>query len=357
MTSKDRVERTLNHQEADRVPRAESFWPETIPQWLEQGMPEGLDLAATFGYDICGAGWLNHEARIGFQRVVDETPEWITREDGHGAVLRYWKGKSGTPEHIAFTVSDRKSWDVHKAALLRAPIAARVSAANVLREMERARAAGLWFCWSGLECFEMAKDILGHEGLCYAMAEDPDWAADVYATLANLAVSALDHLEQSGARFDGAWIYGDIAYNHGPFCSPAMYRRCVQPAQKKQIAWFHERGLKVIYHTDGDFRPLLPAFVETGMDCLQPLEAKAGIDVRALKPEWGNRFSFMGNIDATVLLTNDRDRIEAEVSSKIPLAKQGGGYLYHSDHSIPPGVTWDSYRFLMERVDAHGRFG
>ncbi len=356
MTSRERVERALCRREADRIPRAESFWPETIPLWREQGMPEGADLYDLFGYDIAGAGWVNHEARPGYREVLDESEEWVARQDGHGAVLRYWKHKSGTPEHVSFTVDSPEAWRAHKKELLAVPVERRVNAEAALAAQALARSRDQWFAWTGVECFEMAKDIIGHERMCTAMMDDPEWMADVYDTLADLAVSALGYLASRGVQYDGAWMYGDIAYNHGPFLSPRMYRDLVMPAHLKQIGWFKQRQLKVIYHTDGDFRPLLPLFIEAGVDCLQPLEAKAGIDVRELKPKHGDAVAFMGNIDAMVLLTNDRDAIEAEVSRKVPVAMGGGGYIYHSDHSIPPGVTWETYRFLMELVERYGRF-
>lgn len=356
MTSRERVELALGLQEADRIPRCESFWPETIPLWRRQGFRDDVPINELFDYDIVSAGWVNHEARPGEVIIVDESDEWITRKDGHGAILRYWKDKSGTPEHVGFTVNTRDAWEAHKRELLAVPIAQRVSLDQVLWIQEEARRNNRWFCWGSVECFEMAKDVLGHEILCCAMADDPEWAADVYMTLAHLAVDALNYLEANGAAYDGGWVYGDIAYNHGPFCSPRMYRSLVMPAHQKHIGWFKDRGMKVIYHTDGDFRPLIPSFLEVGIDCFQPLEAKANVDVRELKPLYGDRVAFMGNIDIMVLITNDRDLIEAEVAAKVPLAMKGGGYIYHSDHSIPPGVTWQTYEFLMELIERYGRY-
>jgi uroporphyrinogen decarboxylase len=356
LTSRERMNLALRHQEADRIPRAESFWPETIPLWHQQGLNVGEDVRRLFDYDILSAGWVRHDARPGYMEIVEETEEWQLRRDGNGAILRCWRHKSGTPEHVGFTVDSPDAWAALKQDLLSVPIEVRVDAYGALATMYRARAEGRWFCWGGVECFEVAKDVIGHERLCIAMAEEPEWARDIFETETDVAVRALDYLERCGVTFDGGWIYGDIAYNHGPFCSPRMYRELVMPAHARQVAWFKDRGLKVIYHTDGDFRPLIPSFLEVGIDCFQPLEAKANMDVRELKPKWGDRAAFMGNIDATKLLTNDRAVIEAEVAAKIPLAMKGGGYIYHSDHSIPPGVTWETYQFLMECVDRYGRY-
>jgi len=356
LCGRERVNLALEHREADRVPRAESFWPETIPLWQQQGLEVGVDVADLFEFDIMGAGWVSHEAQPGFLSTIDETNEWWVRKDGNGAILRYWKHKSGTPEHIAFTVDTRDKWEKHKAQMLAAPPGSRVDVFSALRRMYEARAKGRWFCWTGVECYETAKDIFGHYQLSIIMAEDPEWAKDIFDTEAELAVRVLDFLEKSGIEFDGAWMYGDIAYNHAPFFSPRMYRQQIMSAHARQIKWFKDRGQKVIYHTDGDFRLIMPMLIDIGVDCFQPLEAKAHMDVRELKPTMGNRASLMGNIDIMVLITNDRDVVEREVVNKIPMAKKGGGYIYHSDHSIPPGVRWETYQYLMELLDQYGRY-
>lgn len=356
LSGRERMQLTLNHQEADRIPRTDSFWPETIPLWHQQGLDPGDDVADLFDFDIAGAGWVSHEAQPGFLATVEETEQWWTRRDGNGASLRYWKHKSGTPEHVDFGVTTREQWQLHKAAMLAAPPGSRVDVFSTLRRMYEARAKGRWFCWTGVEAYETAKDVFGHVNLSIIMADDPEFARDIFDTEAEIAIRVLNHLEQSGVCFDGGWIYGDIAYNHAPFFSPAMYRAQIKPAHARQIAWFKERGLPVIYHTDGDIHLVLPDLIEIGVDCFQPLEAKAHMDIRELKPLYGDRVSWMGNIDIMVLITNDRAKIEAEVAAKLPLAKQGGGYIYHSDHSIAPGVRWETYKFLMELVDEYGRY-
>jgi uroporphyrinogen decarboxylase len=359
---KERVALALARKEADRIPRADSFWPETLERWRREGLGAGADVAEMFEFDLHGPnawlpGWPNHLVHIGRDDLVEETAETELRRDGNGALLRYWKGRSGAPEHVGFAVDSPDAWRAARRDLLAAPIAARAGLEGFLARMRASRARDLWFPWMGWEGFELAKDLVGHETLCAAMAEEPGWARDMFDTQADLTLRILDHLEAGGARVDGGWIFGDIAYNHGPFFSPRMYRELLQPSHRRLAGWFKARGLPVIYHTDGDFRPLIPDLLECGFDCFQPLEAKAGVDVRALKREYGDRVAFMGNIDAAVLSTNDAALIEAEVASKLEVAKKGGGYLYHSDHSVPPGVTWETYRLVMRLVEEHGRFG
>jgi len=78
------------------------------------------------------------------------------------------------------------------------------------------------------------------------------------------------------------------------------------------------------------------------------------MDVRKLKPRYGDRLAFWGNIDVRKM-SGPASECEAEVRDKITMAKQGGGYLYHSDHSIPPEITFDRYRWIMKLVEKYGR--
>ena len=85
------------------------------------------------------------------------------------------------------------------------------------------------------------------------------------------------------------------------------------------------------------------------------LEAKAGLDVRKLKADYGDRLTFMGNIAIQVMSTGDPGLIEKEVKSKLLAAKDRRGYIYHSDHSVPPSVSFESYQWAMELVDRYGK--
>ncbi|MDP6152051.1 MAG: uroporphyrinogen decarboxylase family protein, partial [Phycisphaeraceae bacterium] len=112
--------------------------------------------------------------------------------------------------------------------------------------------------------------------------------------------------------------------------------------------------MKFIFHTDGDVREVVADMVDIGVDCLQPMEAKANMDVRDLAPRFGDRLSLFGNIDMTVAITNDHDQVEAELRAKLGAGMAMHGYLYHSDHSVPPQVSWRTYQFIHDLVDRLG---
>jgi len=125
-------------------------------------------------------------------------------------------------------------------------------------------------------------------------------------------------------------------------------------ADRKRNDWCHERGMQTILHSCGCVKGLIPSLIDAGFDCLQPLEVKAGMDLRELKPAYGDRIAFFGGINTMLMEEEDDALIEEEIRVKFAAAKPGGGYLYHSDHSIPTDVSFRKYTFVMDCVRRYG---
>ncbi len=109
-------------------------------------------------------------------------------------------------------------------------------------------------------------------------------------------------------------------------------------------------------HSCGMVEKLVPGMIEAGIDCLQVIEVKAGMDLVELYRRYGERLSFMGGIDVRVLYSNDREQTDAELEAKIPVVKGNYGYVLHSDHSIPDTVDYDTYRYFVDRGLELGRY-
>tara|TARA_B100002003_G_C14036157_1_gene499315 strand:- start:675 stop:1085 length:411 start_codon:yes stop_codon:yes gene_type:complete len=127
-----------------------------------------------------------------------------------------------------------------------------------------------------------------------------------------------------------------------------MYREIIKPAHEKTMDHAHSLGLEVIMHSCGFVEPLLPDMVDAGIDCLQVMEVKAGMDPLRIKRNFGDRLSLFGGMDARNLVANDRAAIRSELESKIPELMQGSGYILHSDHSIPTTTDYETYRFFVD---------
>ncbi len=357
MTGRERMARILARKPVDRIGLFEHFWSDTMRTWSEQGHIGGDEMPSDhFGFD-CDLCWaLDFTADLDFvPETVEETEETILRRDGNGALLRWNKHHDGTPEHVGFRVTDRTGWEESIRDRL-TPDPRRIGFEGYRRARAHHAAKDRFFFLAAINVFEQMFPVCGHENLLVGMALDPDWVREMAETYADLSIALMEILFEREGPPDGIFFYEDMGFKQHPFFSPAAYRELLQPAHRRTIAFAKSRGLPVVMHSCGYVAPLVPNLVEAGIDCLQVIEVKAGMDLLALHRDFGDRLSFMGGIDARILASGDPDALERELVSKIPAVKQGFGYVVHSDHSIPSTVDYAFYRRFADRALELGRY-
>ncbi|PIW12712.1 MAG: hypothetical protein COZ06_05995 [Armatimonadetes bacterium CG_4_10_14_3_um_filter_66_18] len=352
MTSQERVHLALAHKAADRVPIHDSPWGTTIARWHNEGLPQGMSPHEHFGFEFHGNGGDNS-----LQLPVEtreETDEYTITTTGDGGLRRNWKTRTSTPELIGHTVTTRGSWEEHKPRM--AMNDSRVAWDAQKQVYDAAREKGL-FCFMSIgPGFTKVCNLVGPEALMMAMVDDPDWVQDMLMTEAQLCADMAEEMFSRGFDFDAGWIFDDLGHRDRGFFSAAMHREFLVPAHKRICDVFKARGKWMILHCCGYKMDFMDGFLETGFDCIQPLEVKAGNDMLKLKRDYGDRLSFMGGIDARCMANPDPAAIEREIASKLPGMKQGGGYVYHSDHSVPDDVSFAQYTRVMELVHEYGTF-
>jgi uroporphyrinogen decarboxylase len=188
------------------------------------------------------------------------------------------------------------------------------------------------------------------------IGEDPALVKEMFDQDAEMTINMMEMLDEPDLNFeyDGVWIWGDIAYNKGMLFSPRAYRELLMPAHKRIFDFCHARGKPVVHHCDGKLVQVLPLLIEAGIDAIHPIEVKAGNDVLQIKRQYGERLTLIGGIDARLMV--DRQAIEQEMREKMPVLKAGGRYIWYSDHSVPPDVSFSGYRHIMSLLDELGGY-
>ncbi|MBI5725972.1 MAG: hypothetical protein HZA50_18580 [Planctomycetes bacterium] len=360
LTGKERMLRLLDRRPLDRIPVFEHFWPETVAKWRTEGrLTQDESPEEHFGLDMQLLWPFNLVADLDFEwQHVEETEETKLVRDGNGALLRWWKNKSGTPEHVDFAVKERKDWeDMIRPHLFKKANNGRRIKFERYRELKaKAAARNVLFGWSGINVFECMHPVCGHENLLVGMALDPDWVTDMCNVYSDLIISLMEELFAREGKPDVIWFYEDLGFKEKPFMSPAMYKALIFPGHKKTFDYAHSLGLKVFVHICGYVEPLIPGLIEAGMDCLQAMEVKAGMDLLRLKKNFGDRIALMGGMDIRALETNDNSKVMAELKAKLPGAMAGGGYCLHTDHSIPPSVEYETYKYFLQAGRQMGKY-
>ena len=112
--------------------------------------------------------------------------------------------------------------------------------------------------------------------------------------------------------------------------------------------------MKAQLHSCGDIHPFVPDLVSIGLDALNPLEVKAGMDPMALKQQFGSDLVFHGGVNA--VLWDDIPALQQELRRLIPIMKQGGGYICATDHSIPNTVSLADFRDTVALIKQLGAY-
>ncbi len=352
MTSRERITLALQHKEADRVAIQDSPWGTTVRRWHSEGLPAGESPDSFFKYEMVSIG-ADLSLRLPTE-TVEDTDDYTIVRNANGVLHKNWKNATSTPGLLGFTVNSREMWEEHKPRLKYDE--SRVNWENALATYENARKNGKYICYSGAIGYDKWGNIIGPKTFLPAMLIEPEWPKDVYMTDAELHIATAEEMIARGIEFDGAFLYDDLGYKNGTFFSPKVYLEQLFPAHKRIFGFFNSRGMPVIMHSCGRVRGFIPYFIEAGLSCLQPLETKAGMDLIELKKQYGDRLSFMGGIDIRAMSADDPAVIEEEIRTKVGFAKQGGGYIYHSDHSVPDNVSFGQYKRVIELVHKYGKY-
>jgi uroporphyrinogen decarboxylase len=171
----------------------------------------------------------------------------------------------------------------------------------------------------------------------------------------DLLLDCMRHAINMRMKPDALYLVDDMGSTRGLLISPPSWREIFKPIYRELGVFLRENGISFWLHSCGNVEALLEDYIECDLQVLNPLQAHAGLDVRKLKPLYGDRLTFYGNIDARKM-SGAAEEIEAEIRDKVLFAKRGGGYIFHSDHSIPPEVSFDRFLWIMDLARKYGAY-
>jgi uroporphyrinogen decarboxylase len=365
----DRMNKALRHEEPDRVPISDFFWGGFIRRWREElGLSE--DANPYYHYDL---DWIvtvpNMDPHImDFQTVREDAEEVVVRT-GFETTLR---------KRFDMPMPEQVSWETDTIEKLEAlefddPRDRRRYFAGGDNQIAGVgdgfqRNSPPWIdtikslhpdfpvYGSMIEASECVTRLLGQFNTMMWIGEYPERFGRQLLRIGEFYYQCAEaEIEAGAGLLDGFVIWGDVAYRNGMFFSPDYWRQYYKPTVKAMIDLCHRHNLPVIYHGCGNVHSILPDFVEMGLEAYNPLEAKAGLDVVALRKQYGHRMGFCGNSDMQIWETGDRERIRREVLRKLQAA-QGGGYIFQSDHSVASDVSGQTYDYIVKLVREYGTY-
>ncbi len=353
MTSRERFARMFAHQEADRVPIIDGPWGSTIERWQREGLPADVPWEEYFGTDRITMLGVDTSPRFP-NTVIEETEDYRIETSAWGVTMKNWKHAGSVPEFLDFTIIDMDSW---RAAWERmeGDDDNRIPWDWLKAQWPEIQRRGDWIAASLWFGFDITHSwMVGTERVLEAMVDNPEWLQDIFEKCLTRNLALFDRVWDAGFRFDSIFWCDDMGYKGHPFFSPAMYRRLVKPYHARAIEWAHAKGIYAHLHSCGNVMELLPDLLDIGLDALNPIEVKAGMDPVHIKQLYGDRLVLHGGINA--VLWDKPEKIEAEMRRVLPVVKQNGGYIFASDHSVPDSVGLEDFRRIVALAKELGSY-
>jgi uroporphyrinogen decarboxylase len=365
----DRITKALTHQEPDRVPISDFFWGGFKERWRrELGLAPDAD--PYYHYDL---DWIvtvpNMDPHIRSFETLSETAAEVVVKTGYGAIMRK-KFDCPMPEFIGWdtdSIDKLEAFEFDGAFDRRRYFEAGDNQiAGVGDGFERNSPAWLDTVkglhpdfpvfGSMAECSECLTRLIGQENAFLWMGLYPEKMGECINRIGQFYLDCTKAMiEAADGLLDGLVIWGDVAYRHGLFFSPAYWREYFKPWVKGIVELAHANGLLVIYHGCGNVQQIFDDYIEIGVDGYNPLEVKAGMDAVSLRETHSHGMAFVGGSDIQVWETGDQAAIRKDVLRLLSTGK-GGGLIFQSDHSVSSSVSGQSYDTIVKLVREYGQY-
>ena len=202
--------------------------------------------------------------------------------------------------------------------------------------------------------FSDMRDLLGYQSALMEMLLNPQHFTDLLKRVVDYNL-ALAELAVKRYGIEVVATTDDVATAAGPIISPKTYTKTIFPYFKEIIQGYRSLGLITIKHSDGDIMPYLDMWLDAGIQCLDPIDPTANLDMAVMKANYGHLICLKGNIDCTGHLCDGTpEQVDEEV--RVCIEKGGpDGLIVSSSNTIHRGVKAENFRAMLDAVKKYGK--
>jgi len=348
MNSKERVLVTLEHKKPDRVPVTNRFTPEIAEKLADAlgiSFSDSFDLEVELGHDLLCTkeiGIVNVFTLEGNRKIDDE--HYI---DDFGVVKR--KVNYGSGSYIEIVKNPLENLDKFSSYRLPDPETQPVLQRQFKNFEDNVKKYGKTHSIVGgvtATILEGAEALRGMQRIMMDIVDNQDFLNELMDILVDFHFKIGKKLIELGA--DIIYIGDDVGMQNGMLVSPGFWREFLKPRYDNLFREWKKINKNIIFafHTDGYVEPIIPDFVEIGLDILNPVQP-CTMDDRYIKKKYGEKLSFWGgiNVQKTIPFGSPQDVIE-EVKDRIEIFGENGGFIISSSHNIQPNINSLSNTFI-----------
>ncbi len=205
------------------------------------------------------------------------------------------------------------------------------------------------------DVFSIPSRLMKFDDFMMKMALEPKLIEGIISMTVEVNLKMAKHVKDMGC--DIVFTGDDYAYKTGPLMSPDMFEKIFHPYYKKVMKGYHDLGLKVIKHSDGNIMSLLDMIMDSDIDCIDPIEPVDGMSLEFMKNKYGKNMAIKGNVDCAHTLTfGSVDDVIAETKECLRVGAPGGRYICSSSNSIHSKVKPENYKAMVETIQEFGKY-
>jgi hypothetical protein len=383
MTNRERENATLSFLKPDGKGSVEETffpWTLTVQRFAGEGLPpviaEGLlglvEDSSVKESEIekylniaWGEGIFNYEKHLGFdpvrrvsftlpfrrfkEKILEDTPEYFIKSDGAGRQLKCYKQSGLVEEHrqVVTCEDDWKKLKEHGDREL-AEYYTDKNIINAYSPLREGHQRGDYSIRMNIEGFFWTpRELMGIEPHMFAFYDQPEMIHDINEYILMIYLEKLTKVLEI-IPADVVYIMEDLSGKNGPMISPELFDEFVGSYYKRLIPVLKSKGVRHIFvDTDGDFKKLIPNFIESGIEGFLQMDVNAGMDIVAVREEFPN-LKFIGAYNK-LCIAEGREEIDREFERSMPVIRQGG-YIPGADHQVAPATSLENYLYYIKRL-------
>jgi uroporphyrinogen decarboxylase len=337
MTSVERILCVLNREEPDRVPHFEWLVDRKVRKALCPGCTSAHEFAVQMEHDAIIAD-------IAFQKTAKGEGRWLS-EWGYTT-------QDTDEEHgieVDFPIKTLEDFERYQPPDIHLPDRYRILEQTIQNYPDKAVIVHL------NDVFSLPRYWMGMENLLMGIVESPELVRNLVDLSVHLNLEMAKEVVARGVKI--VYTGDDYAGNLGPLMSPRHFRELFFPGLCRVVQGFKDLGLYVIKHTDGNIWPLIDMIVDSGIDCLDPIDPLAGMNLAEVKSRYSSHIAIKGNVDCAELLTfGSPEQVREATLDALRQGAPGGGFILSSSNSIHSAVKPENYLAMLQTLKEFGRY-
>lgn len=315
-------------------------------EWRRAGVSESEINMTAFNFDYVETMHVGNTGILGGMKsvVLEDNEEYTLTRDELGRRMKLIKASASIPLPLDYPVKTMQDW--LKIKHLYQFHEQRITFEQ-LQIAKKYQQEGTLIIVDIPGGFDLPRQLLGEEKLCFAYFDQPEMIQDILDTAIDTSIKVCERIAKH-VDIDILFVHEDMAGKSGPLVGPSLFDQYVTPYYREIWDMVSSTGTEVFSQdSDGNMNAVIDNIMSGGVNQMYPMEPASGMDIVEVRKKYGNKLILKGGLDK-LALREGKSAILRELEYKLQPAMQVGRTVFGLDHRIPNGVSIENYWYYVQ---------